>query len=454
MPTEERPPSTTIRNGTIFTPEGRCDADLRVEDGRIAEIGSVAGETERSIDASGAWVFPGVIDAHVHFRDPGFPRKEDWSTGSAAALAGGVTTVFDMPNTDPTTTDPTALEEKRERASSKSRCNFGLFFGATTDNPDLYDAVEGVPGLKIYMGTSTGDLLVSKREDLEPVFDQWHGLICVHAEDQPRLEERARQFEGRSDPAVHSEIRDPKAAALAVEQACDLALEYGRDLHIVHLSTAEELQVLDAARERAEDRGEEVELTAEVCPHHLFLDTRAYGELGTKARVNPPLRSPEAREAVWEALREGRIQFVATDHAPHTLEEKRRDYREAPSGLPGVQTMLPLMVDAADRGECRPEDVVEWLAHAPARRYGLTDRGRLEVGTRADVTIVDPDLRRKVTHEGQFSNCGWTPWAGEHLTGWPVATFVGGELAYRRPGDGTGEMVAEPGLGSAVEFER
>lgn len=442
-----------IRNAVAFTPTGRLEADLRLEGGRIAEIGSVTGEADATIDADGLWVFPGAIDAHVHFRDPGFPHKEDWRTGSAAAVAGGVTTVFDMPNTDPTTTDPETLAKKRERAASRSRCNFGLFFGATTENADLYSAVDGVPGLKIYMGTSTGDLLVSEHDDLETVFEAWDGLICVHAEDQSRLEERGREFEGRDDPAVHSEIRDPKAAALAVEEACELAVEFERDLHVVHLSTPEELEALVSARARVERQGLDIELSAEVCPHHLCLDTRAYERLGTRARVNPPLRSPEAREAVWEALRDGQIQFVATDHAPHTPEEKDRSYREAPSGLPGVQTMVPLLLDAADRGECSPEDVVDWVAHGPARRYGLVDRGRIEVGAHADLMLVDPDLEREVTADGQYSKAGWSPWEGTRLRGWPVATVVGGELAFRRDGSGPGEVLGEPGLGRAVAFD-
>jgi dihydroorotase len=442
-----------IRNAVVFTPTGRTEGDLRLEAGRIAEIGTVSREAEATIDADGRWIFPGAIDAHVHFRDPGFLHKEDWTTGSAAAVAGGVTTVFDMPNTDPTTTDPRALAGKRERAAAASRCNFGLFLGATTDNPEVYGAVDGVPGLKIYMGTSTGDLLVCEHGDLEEVFEAWDGLIAVHAEDQARLEERAGAFEDRNDPGVHSEIRDPEAAAIAVEQACDLAIDYERDLHVVHLSTPKELQALESARSRVARRGADIELSAEACPHHLFLDTEAYEELGTRARVNPPLRSPEAREATWEALRDGRIQFVATDHAPHPPEQKDRAYRETPSGFPGVQTMLPLLLDAADRGLCSPEDIVDWVAHVPARRYGLVDRGRLKEGAHADLTIVEPELEREVTAEGQFSKSGWTPWEGTRLRGWPVATIVGGELAFRRDGSGPGAIVGEPGLGRPVAFE-
>lgn len=436
--------------------DGRV-VDVRIEDEHIAAVGSSL-EGDPTIDATGKLLLPGAIDAHVHFREPGPTHKEDWSTGSAAAVAGGVTTVFEMPNTDPTTTSPEALRSKRERASSKTRCNFGLFFGATTDNAGCYDEIENVPGLKIFMGSSTGELLVAEPEDLERVFAHWDGRIRVHAENQERLRERAADFRDNTDfrdetdPAIHSEVRDPAAAAIAVDQASELALEFERDLHILHLSTTDELEVLEGARRRAEQRGLDIDLTAEVCPHHLFLDTGAYETLGTRARVNPPLRAPEHRRAMVEALREGRIDFVATDHAPHTPEEKDRSYWEAPSGLPGVQTMLPLMLDAALSGMWEPEEVVDWLAHVPARLYEIEDRGRIEVGAHADLTLIDPDMEWTISADNQFSRCGWTPWEGRTVQSRPVMTFVGGTPAYRLGESGDGELLADPGLGENVSL--
>lgn len=443
-----------IRDVTLFTPEGRVDGDCRVAGGEIVELGGVGPtrEEERTIRGEGRWLFPGLIDPHVHFRDPGFPAKEDWESGSAAAVAGGVTTVFEMPNTVPATTDPERLADKRRIASEKAHCHFGLFFGATTDNAELYDRIEGVPGLKIFMGTSTGDLLVSEREDLERVFAHWEGQIAVHAEHQPRLERRARQFRDRDDPAVHSTIRDPKAAERAVRIACELAIEYERRLHVLHLSTRTELEAIAEARDEIARRDSPARITCEVCPHHLFLDTDAYERLGTRARVNPPIRAPEEREAMWEALAEGRIQCLATDHAPHTPEQKDRSYREAPSGLPGVQTILPLMLDAAHRGRCTPDQIVDWMGHRPADIYRLADRGSLRAGNVADLTLVDPELQREVTADGQFSRCGWSPWEGRSLRGWPVATIVAGELVYRRRGEGPGEVPGAAGTGREVEF--
>lgn len=443
-----------IENATMFTPDGRVDGDCLVEDGEIVEVGQVDAEVaaDRTIRGEGRWLLPGAIDPHVHFRDPGFPHKEDWASGSAAAVAGGVTSVFDMPNTSPTTTSPERLTDKRQLADHKSRCHYGLFFGATADNADVYGAIEGVPGLKIFMGTSTGELLVHRREDLDEIFGAWEGTIAVHAENQERLDQRQSEFRDRRDPAIHSEIRDPQAAVLAVRTACELARKHDRHLHVLHLSTREELQVIERTREQIREEGGDARITCEVCPHHLFLDTDDYDWLGTRGRVNPPIRAPEQREAMWEALRDGRIQFVATDHAPHTPDEKDREYWEAPSGLPGVQTVLPLMLDAAARGLCEPEEVVDWLAHRPAAIYGMEGKGRLEAGADADLTLVDPEMQRTVTTDEQCSKSTWTPWEDRELEGWPVRTWVGGEPAYRREGDGPGEVVGEPGLGSEIQF--
>lgn len=431
--------STVLRNGVLFTPDGRVEGDLRVEDGRIVEIGAV-GPVEpngNEIDLNGRWLWPGAVDGHVHFRDPGAPQKEDFESGSAAAVAGGVTTIFDMPNTKPTTTTVERLAAKRELAAQKSHCNFGLFFGANPTNLAEAQAVRNVPGLKIFMGCSTGDLLVYKREDLEHIFAGYEGRICVHAESELRLRDREAQFADRDDPAVHSEIRDPEAAAEAVRMAAELALQYDRRLHILHLSTALELQVLA-------DVG--AKTTCEVCPHHLFWDTSAYDEWGTFARMNPPVRDPSDRDVMWAALADGRIDMIATDHAPHTIEEKSRPYRQAPSGVPGVETMLPMMLDAASHGRCSHEQVLEWLCHAPARVYGIADRHRLEVGNWADLVVIDPNLERVIEDEDQFTRCGWSPWRDRSITGWPVMTFVNGELAFSRVGAGVGTVHGSRGV--------
>lgn len=425
--------STVLRNAVLFTPEGRIEGDLRIEDGHIADIGTVAaGDVE--YDLGGRWLWPGAVDGHVHFRDPGAPHKEDFGSGSAAAVSGGVTTVFDMPNTNPTTTTRARLEEKRAMAASKSHCNFGLFFGANPTNLDEARAVENVPGLKIFMGCSTGDLLVYEPEDLERIFAGYEGRICVHAESELRLREREARFATEDDPAIHSTIRDPEAAAEAVRMAATLAKKYDRRLHILHLSTQLELDVLAEVGGRT---------SCEVCPHHLFWDTSAYVEWGTFARMNPPLRGAEDRAAMWAALNEGTVDMIATDHAPHTVAEKSRPYRQAPSGVPGVETMLPMMLDAAHRGACTYEQVLEWLCHAPARLYGIEARHALVVGNWADMVVIDPNLERAVRDEDQFSRCKWSPWRGRTLRGWPVKTFVNGQLVFARDGAERGSVRGE-----------
>jgi dihydroorotase len=442
-----------IRDAIIFTPDGRIEGDCLVEDGRIVQIGAVdkvGGADE--IDAKGMWLWPGAIDGHVHFREPGPTYKEDWQTGSSAAVAGGVTTVFEMPNTSPTTTTVDRLDQKRALAGEKSVCNFGLFFGAGPDNHDQIRQAQGVPGLKIFMGCSTGDLLVYREEDLDEVFAAWSHKVCVHAESELRLRQRAEQFEERNDPPVHSQIRDPETAAEAVRLACKLAVVHGRDLHVLHLSTTDELDAIRRARTKAKELGLEITITCEVCPHHLFMSTDAYEQWGTRVRMNPPLRAEEQREAMWRGLAEGAIQMIATDHAPHTTEEKDREYRQAPSGVPGVETMLPLMLDAASRGLCSYDDVLGWLCHAPAEIYGVAERSKIAVGNHADLVLIDPKMQREVRDEDQFTRCGWTPWAGRKLTGWPVMTLVNGEVAFRRDGAGRGEVVGSAGLGREVDF--
>ncbi|MBA2662347.1 MAG: dihydroorotase [Bradymonadaceae bacterium] len=445
-------PSSIIRDVVCFGPRGRLEGDCLIEDGRIVELGRVTGSAEETIRGEGRWLWPGAIDGHVHFREPGPTHKEDWTSGSMSAVAGGVTSVLEMPNTNPATTSALALEQKRAIAAAKSLCNYGLFFGASPTNSAEYTRIDNVPGLKIFMGCSTGDLLVHREEDLQRVFAAFDQRIGVHAESERLLNERGALYADRNDVAVHSIIRNPETAAEAVRLACKLAIEHERHLHILHLSTQLELDVVKAARQQAQEEGRRTRISCEVCPHHLFLSTSAYDLMGTKVRMNPPLRDERDREAMWQGLIDGHIDMIATDHAPHTIEEKARPYREAPSGVPGVQTMLVLMLDAAFRGLCTYEQVLQWVCQGPANVWGIVDRGTLEVGAFADLVLIDPHMRRKLTDTEQLSRCAWTPWAGRTLTGWPVLTLVGGRLAYRRDDDGPGEIVGSPGIGRELSF--
>lgn len=443
-----------IRGARIFTPQGRVEGDLLVEEGRIAEIGEVTSRAEREIDGRGCFLWPGAIDGHVHFREPGLIWKEDWTSGSQAAVAGGVTTVFDMPNTSPPTTTLERLEEKRALARAKSLCNFGLFFGAGLDNLEEIKEVRGVPGLKIFMADSTGELLVDKEEDLRRIFQAYGGQICVHAESQKRMDERRKKFAHIEDPAIHSKIRDSETAAQALALAASLAVEFERSLHILHVSSRAELHALRAAREEIQGTGNRARITAEVCPHHLFMDVDAYTMWGTRVQMNPPLRSAEDREAMWDGLNRGELEMIATDHAPHLPVEKAQPYGEAPSGVPGVETMLPLMLDAAFRGLCTYEEVLQWVAYGPAQIYGLVDRGQIVVGHHADLVLIDPRMMRTVKDKEQRSRCGWTPWAGRDLVGWPIWTMVNGKEVFRREGKGPGAILVDEAVGDEVKFRR
>lgn len=444
---------TILREAVLFTPQGRVEGDLLIEGGRITEIGSTTAKADREFDLKGKWLWPGAIDGHVHFREPGLTHKEDWQSGSAAAVSGGVTTVFEMPNTVPAMTTLKALEEKRGLAKEKSLVNFGLFFGAGPDNLEEIGQVQGVPGLKIFMADSTGDLLVDKREDLERIFAHYDGQISVHAESQVRMDERQKRYKDRYDPAVHSVIRDAQTAAEGVALAAALALRFERRLHVLHVSTKAELQVLEIAREEALSLNRNAIITAEVCPHHLFLDTSAYDLFGTRVQMNPPLRSSADRDAMWPALHRGELNMIATDHAPHLATEKARPYGDAPSGVPGVETMLPLLLDSAFRGLCEYEQVLDWVAYKPAEIYRLKDRGRLEVGNWADLVAIDPRMMRTVEDNEQRTRCGWSPWAERVLIGWPVKTWVNGHLVYRRDDQGPGEVITDVISGREGEFD-
>ncbi|RAL23931.1 dihydroorotase [Lujinxingia litoralis] len=446
-----------IRDVMVFGDGERREADVLIDGERIARVGDVGdvGAAEE-VGGQGLWLWPGVIDAHVHFREPGPTHKEDWESGSAAAVSGGVTSVIEMPNTRPATTTVARLREKRRRALAKSRCNVGLFFGAGPDNLEEIVASrdeEAVAGLKIFMADSTGDLLVYRTEDLERIFEVYEGRISVHAEDERRMRERKALFAGHEEPSVHSEIRDAETAARAVAQAGDLARHYGRRLHVLHVSTRAELAALREAQEGALTEGRGARITGEVCPHHLFLDVHDYELWGTRVQMNPPLRQVEDREAMWEALEHGEIAMIATDHAPHTPEEKAHPYGQAPSGVPGVELSLPLMLDAAFRGLCRYEDVVRWMCEGPAAVHGILDRGRVEAGAYADLVLIDPRMMRRVYDHDQRTRCGWSPYAGRDLTGWPVMTWVNGEVVFRRQDRGAGDVVSKGGQGMGLSFE-
>jgi len=409
-------------------------------------IGQIGSNLDRSadtvIEANHLTLLPGVIDPQVHFREPGLEHKEDLTTASRACARGGVTSFLEMPNTKPLTINQAALNDKLTRAAQKSYVNFGFFIGATAANlPDLQTATP-TPGIKIFMGSMHGDLLVDQEGALDRIFATGTRLIAVHAEDQARIAQRRQEFAGITDPAIHSVIQDHQAALNATQLALKLSKKYRRRLHILHLSTAEEAELL------RQDKPAWV--TAEVTPQHLLLNTSFYEKLGSLIQMNPPIRSVHDNEVLWQALRDGVIDFIATDHAPHTLAEKGRatptnqadeeasattvflEPAKVPSGMPGVETSLPLMLTQAMQGRCSVAQVAHWMSTAVAKAYGIVGKGAIAPGYDADLVLVDLDTYHPVLRAELQTKCGWSPFEGWNLTGWPVVTIVGGQVVYER----------------------
>jgi len=419
-----------IRHARVLLPTGEFfEGDVQIRDRQIVQVApeipaTTVTATDKEIDATGLTLLPGVIDPQVHFREPGLEHKEDLFTASCACARGGVTSFLEMPNTRPLTTTQAALNDKLQRAAGKCLVNYGFFIGATPENlPDLIDA-KPTCGIKIFMGSAHGHLLVDREESLEPIFAQGRRLIAVHAEDQARINQRRQEFAGITDPAIHSTIQDNQAALNATQLALKLSKKYQRRLHILHLSTAEEAELL------RHDKPSWV--TAEVTPQHLLLNTSAYEKIGTLAQMNPPLRSPHDNEVLWQALLDGVIDFIATDHAPHTLEEKAKGYPNTPSGMPGVETSLPLMLTQAMQGLCTVAQVSNWMSTAVAKAYGIPNKGAIAPGYDADLVLVDLDNYHPVLREEVLTKCGWSPFEGWNLTGWPVYTIVGGQVVYEK----------------------
>jgi dihydroorotase len=435
--------SLLIRHARILLADGTwLLGDVLVRDERIVEIAAEIATTEvtKEIDATGLVLLPGVIDPQVHFREPGLEHKEDLTTASRACAKGGVTSFLEMPNTKPLTITQAALDDKLQRAAQKSIVNYGFFIGATPANlPDLRSA-SPTCGIKVFMGSAHGDLLVDTAAVLEPIFAQGERLIAVHAEDQARINQRKQEFAGITDPAVHSQIQDNQAALNATKLALELSQKYQRRLHILHLSTAEEVELLRAQKPAW--------VTAEVTPQHLLLNTDAYSKIGTLAQMNPPLRSHHDNAVLWQGLLDGTIDLIATDHAPHTLAEKAKGYPNTPSGMPGVETSLPLMLTQAVAGTCTIEQVSHWMSTAVATAYGIPNKGSIEIGYDADLVLVDVDNYHTVERADLETKCGWSPFEGWNLTGYPVYTIVNGHIVYER-----GKIYTDI-KGKALQFNR
>jgi len=413
---------TLIRGATCILPSGRARVDVLVENTKILGVDPPrSAHADEIIDATNLFLLPGVIDDQVHFRDPGLTHKEDLHTGSLACAKGGVTTFLEMPNTNPTTTTCDRLAEKLTLASTKSVVNYGFYVGATPTNVEELAQAKRTPGIKIFIGSSTGDLLVDEQEALERIFAETTLPICAHCEDEATVRANRDRIGGGSSYTDHSLIRDHKAATIATKRSIDLAFRHKHRFHVLHVSTADEIPLL------RDHRGL---ITAEVCPHHLFFNVDDYARLGSLVQMNPSIKTKQDNEALWKALLDGTIQIIATDHAPHTLEEKSQPYPKSPSGLPAVENSLALLLNEVNRGRCTLEQVVQWMCDGPARIWDIVNKGRIVEGYDADLVLVDMTKSQTIRNEEQVTKAKWSPWAGTTLTGWPVRTWVRGQTVF------------------------
>ncbi len=414
---------TLIKNATVVLPGETARTAVLIDGDKIADVDPARQITaEQVIDAEGLHLLPGIIDDQVHFREPGLTHKEDLYTAGRACAKGGVTTFLEMPNTTPNTVSQAALEEKLKLAARKSLVNHCFYIGSTPDNVAELRAAHRTPGIKIFIGSSTGDLLVDEQEALERIFAETTLPICAHCEDEATVQANTARFAGTTDVADHSRIRDHQAAQVATRRALDLAFRHRHRFHVLHVSTGAETDLLD------DHRGL---ITAEACPHHLLFNVADYARLDSLVQINPSIKNAEDNQRLWQALHDGRIQVIATDHAPHTLEEKRQPYPQSPSGLPSVENSLALMLHQVNQGRCTLEQVAAWMSDAPARVWDIVDKGRIAAGYDADLVLVDLHKTATVRNEEQETKAKWSPWHGEALTGWPVRTWVMGHEVSR-----------------------
>jgi dihydroorotase len=411
---------TIFKNGTVANHDGIHRADIGVRSGRIVALGDLsAADAGEIVDCTGLHILPGVIDTQVHFREPGLTHKEDLESGSLSAVMGGVTGVFEMPNTNPLTTSRETFEAKIAAGTRRMHCDFAFYIGGTHDNvadlPEL-ERLPGCAGVKVFMGSSTGSLLVADDDGVEAILRAISRRAAFHSEDEYRLEER-KPLRVPGDPSSHPVWRDVETAMRSTRRLVALARKTGKRIHVLHISTADEMVFLAAHKDVA---------SVEVTPHHLTLDETAYTRLGTYVQMNPPVRDALHREGIWAGVANGVADILGSDHAPHTREEKDHAYPASHSGMTGVQTLVPIMLDHVNKGRMSLERFVDMTSHGPNRLFGIANKGRIAVGYDADLTIVDLKRTETITNDWVKSRVGWTPYHGVSVTGWPVGTIVRG----------------------------
>ncbi len=410
-----------FKDATLVNHDGEGQSNIGVRNGRIVALGALLGDTaDQTLACAGLHILPGVIDTQVHFREPGLTHKEDLESGSRSAVMGGVTGVFEMPNTNPLTTTRETFEAKIAAGTNRMHCDFAFYIGGTHDNVGELAVLEKLPGcagVKVFMGSSTGSLLVPDDDGVEAILRAISRRAAFHSEDEYRLEER-KHLRIPGDPSSHPVWRDPETALRSTKRLVALARKTGKRIHVLHISTAEEMVYLADHKDVA---------SVEVTPHHLTLDETAYDRLGTYVQMNPPVRDAKHRAGIWAGVANGVADILGSDHAPHTRAEKDHAYPASHSGMTGVQTLVPIMLDHVNAGRLSLARFVDMTSHGPNRLFGIANKGRIAVGYDADFTIIDLKRQHTITNADVASRVGWTPYDGVRVTGWPVGTIVRGK---------------------------
>ena len=436
-----------LQNGSAVLPTGTEKVDIGIKDGLIKKIGNLSDCStdccaDSVIDCKGLHILPGVIDSQVHFREPGLENKENLESGMKAAAAGGVTCVFEMPNTNPLTITPEAINDKLRRASRVAWTDYAFYLGGTgrtSSNLSEWENLEGTCGIKIFVGASTGDLITPSDEEIEAVISNGRRVIAVHAEDQYMMDENKKEILGDStDVSMHCIWRSPESCLSATTRVVELAKKHKRRVHILHITTTEEMDYLKKNKEYA---------SVEVLANHLSLHApECYERLGTLAQQNPPIREKHHQDALWQAVTDGTVDILASDHAPHTLDEKAQIYPSSPSGTPGVQTLVPVMLNHVNKKKLSLERLVDLWSHGPHRIHKIHNKGQLKIGYDGDITLVDLKKEMTITNAQQKSKTGWTPFDGLKVKGWPVMTMIRGNVVMRE------DELFEP-IGKPVQFK-
>jgi dihydroorotase len=437
------PYTLCLKNGHVMIKDTLVYTNVYVQDERIALVSDKNYDAEQTIDCKNLTILPGVIDSQVHFREPGLEGKETLASGMLAAVSGGVTSIFEMPNTNPLTITPETIEDKLNRASKEAWSDYAFYLGGTmrtSKNLPEWERLKGVCGIKIFMGASTGDLMTATDEEVESVVSNGGRVIAVHAEDQMIMMNNFKSILGSSrDVAMHCKWRSPESCLSATRRVVNLARKHKRRVHILHITTREEMEFLSKNKDVA---------SVELLANHLTLNApECYENLGTLAQQNPPIREKHHQEALWNALNNNIVDIIASDHAPHTLEEKSAPYPKSPSGTPGVQTLVPIMLNHVNNGKLSLSKLVSLWSYGPERIHKISGKGRIEKSYDADFTIVDMNKEMIITNDQQRSKSKWTPYDGMKVKGWPTHTIVRGNVVMQDD-----DIISQP-IGKIIEFK-